>query len=98
MVDKMKVNKKMEKHPSLYDAFKLGQRVMRTYENKCGKKLKYKGIVLAIDKNGIEIYWDILDGKYKPVNMSVDFTYCSPKEIFEGNEKYSPIKKELYRD
>ncbi len=89
---------KNEEHPSLYDAFKLGQRVMRTYEDKYGQKSKYEGIVLAIDKNGIEIYWDTLNGKYKPRDMRVSFTHCDHEEIFNGNEEYSPIKKNIYYD
>jgi len=87
---------KNKEHPSLYDAFKLGQRVIRTYEDEYGKKAKYEGIILAIDNKGLEIYWDTLDGKYKPEDMGIAFTHCNPREIFYGNEKYSPIKKEKY--
>jgi len=90
------VDKKEKEHPSLYDAFKLGQRVMRTYEDKYGKKAKYAGVVLAIDKKGLEIYWDTFNGKYKPKEMSISFTHCNPEEIYYGNEKYGPIKKDKY--
>jgi len=92
----MKVEKKEKEYPSLYDAFKLGQRVIRLYEDKYGKKIKYEGIVLAIDKNGLEVYWDTLDGEYKPKEMDMPFTYCNPEEVYYGNEKYGPIKKGKY--
>ena len=95
MVDKMKGDKK---DLSLYDAFKLGQRVIRTFEDKYGKKSRYEGIILGIDGTGIEVYWDTLDGKYKPDDIGVSFTHCDPKEIFYGKEKYGPIKKEKYYD
>jgi hypothetical protein len=98
MVDIVRGDKKKKKYPSLYDEFKLGQRVIRTYEDKYGNKSEYKGIILAIDKNGIEVYWDTLDGNYKPRDMFASFTYCNSEEIFYGDEKYSPIKKEFYYD
>jgi len=96
MVDIMKGEKKGSL--SLYDAFKLGQRVMRTYEDKYGKKINYEGIILAIDKDGLEIYWDTLNGKYKPRGLGESFTHCDKEEIYYGNERYSPIKKGKYYD
>jgi len=42
--------KKGEKYPSLYDAFQLGDRVMRMYQDKYGKKTEYRGIILKIEK------------------------------------------------
>ena len=93
---KEKEEKKKEEHPSLYDAFKLGQRVMRTYEDKYGKKAKYAGIVLAIDKKGLEIYWDTFNGKYKPKEVGISFTHCNSEEVYCGNENYGPIKKDKY--
>jgi len=87
---------KKKEYPSLYDAFKLGQRVMRTYEDKYGKKREYEGIVLGIDKNGLEIYWDTINGYYKPKEMGISFTHCNVEEIFYGEGKYGPIKKGKY--
>ena len=92
----MKEKGKKKEYPSLYDAFKLGQRVMRTYEDKYGKKVMYEGIVLAIDKNGLEIYWDTLNGQYKPKEIDTSFTHCDEEEVFCGREKYGPIKKDKY--
>jgi hypothetical protein len=83
-----------KKYPSLYEAFELGDRVKRIYKNKNGKKKEYKGIVLAIEESGIEIYWDTLDGKYRPNNMGMAFTSCPIDEIFKGSKEYSPIEKE----
>ena len=81
-------------YPSLYDAFELGDRVKRTYRDDNGRNKEYKGIVLAIDDKCIEIYWDTKDGKYRPNDMDIAFTNCPVNEIFQGNEKYSPIEKD----
>lgn len=86
--------KKSEMYPSLYDAFQIGDRVMRVYRDKYGKKTEYKGIVLKIEKEGMEIYWDMEDGKYKPGEMNVSFTHCQVEEIFRGDGDYTAIKKE----
>ena len=86
--------KKGHDYPSLYDAFQLGDRVMRSYQDKYGKKTEYKGIVLKIEKNNIEVYWDTKDGKYKPGEMDISFTNCKVEEIFRGDGDYTPIKKE----
>ncbi len=80
-------------YPSLYDAFELGDRVKRTLKNKNGEKTTYKGIVLAIEEKGIEIYWDTQNGKYRPNNMNIAFSHCELEEIFKGSNKYSPIEK-----
>lgn len=82
------------KYPSLYDAFNLGDRVMRSYKDKDGKVKEYKGTVLAIDEDGIEIYWDTVNGKFRPQDMGIAFTNCPLYEIFDGTENYTPIKKE----
>lgn len=80
-------------YPSLYDVFELGDRVKRIYRDADGIK-EYKGIVLAIKNDCIEVYWDTMNGKYRPPSMNIAFTTCSVEEIFKGNEKYSPILKE----
>jgi len=82
-------------YPSLYDAFDLGDRVKRKYKNNKGKKVEYKGIVLAIEDSAIEIYWDTRNGKYRPNDMDIAFTNCSINEIFKGNEEYTPIEKDI---
>lgn len=86
--------KKGREYPSLFDAFQLGDRVMRFYLDKYGKKTEYKGIILKIDKNSMDVYWDTKDGKYKPGDMDISFTHCGAEEIFKGDGFYSPIKKE----
>lgn len=91
----MNKNCKIINYPSLYDAFDLGDRVKRIYKDKNGKNKEYKGIVLAIDNNSIEIYWDTLNGKYNPKEMDIAFTNCPINEIFNGNEKYTPIEKDI---
>jgi hypothetical protein len=90
-----KSKKKKGEYPSLYDAFKLGDRVKRKYYDvSSGKTNEYKGIIMAIDTNSMEIFWDMVDGKYRPKNMVVDFTSCSLEEIFKGKNHYSSIKKD----
>jgi len=89
-----KNKEKIKRYPSLYDAFKLGDRVKRRYKDENGKSKEYKGIILAIYNENIEVYWDTLNGKYRPDNMDVTFTNCSVNDIFQGNKHYSPIKKE----
>jgi hypothetical protein len=93
-VEKNKGKEKIDEYPSLYDAFKLGDRVIREYKDKFGNNKEYRGIVLAINDKRIEVYWDTLDGKYRPNNMDVTFTNCDISDIFKGNKEYSPIKKE----
>jgi len=90
---KYEEKEKNGKYPCLYDVFDLGDRVKRLYNDKYGKSREYKGIILAIDNNAIEIYWDTKDGKYCPDDTDIYFTHCDLEEIFKGNEKYSPIKK-----
>ena len=87
-------NKENEEYPSLYDAFNLGDRVKRVYKEQNGKSKEYKGTVLAIDKENIEVYWDTRDGKFRPDDMDVTFTTCPIYEIFKGNDGYTPIEKE----
>lgn len=85
---------KKEDYPSLYDAFELGDRVKRVYKDENGESKEYKGIILAIYDDGIEVYWDTENGKYRPENMDVAFTNCSVEEIYNGDKKHSPIKRE----
>lgn len=85
---------KEKNYPSLYDAFELGDRVKRVYIDDNGKSKEYRGIILAIYDDGIEIYWDTENGKYRPKDMDLAFTNCSVDEIFKGDKKYTPIKRE----
>jgi hypothetical protein len=93
--DMTKKEKAKDSYPSLFDAFCLGDRVKRTYKGNKGKPQEYKGTILAIDKEFIEVYWDTLNGKFRPSGMDVTFTECPLYEIFNGNEYYSPIKKDV---
>jgi hypothetical protein len=93
-MNKGRIKKKIKDYPSLYEVFELGDRVKRIYKDKNGKNKEYKGIVLAIDKNSIEIYWDSIDGKYRPDDMDIAFSNCQQKEVFSGTEKYSSIEKD----
>lgn len=83
----------VKKYPSLYEMFELGDRVKRIYKDGDGIK-EYKGIVLSIKNDCIEVYWDTMNGKYRPPSMNIAFTTCSIDEILKGNERYSPIIKE----
>ena len=78
----------------MYDVFELGDRVKRSYKDINGELTEFKGIVLAIDTNSIEIYWDTQNGKYRPNDMNLGFTNCPINEIFIGTKEYSPIEKD----
>ena len=92
----MRKYNKNKSYPSLYDAFDLGDRVKRVLYDEKGCVKEYKGVVLAIDDSTVEIYWDTVDGHYRPTDMDVGFTSCSAEEVFKGNGRYSPIKKERH--
>ena len=92
MIDYIKDEIK-ETYPSLYDKFELGDRVKRVSKNENGEKKTYKGIILSIDKKGLEIYWDTKNGKYRPSDMDIAFSHCELDEIFNGNKYYGPIEK-----
>jgi len=62
MIQYAKNKEKNKRYPSLYDAFRLGDRVKRRYKEENGKSKEYMGIILAIDKENIEVYWDTLNG------------------------------------
>ena len=49
---------------------------------------------MAIDSNGMEIFWDMMNGKYRPKEMGIDFSSSSMEEIFNGKNHYSSIKKD----
>jgi len=51
---------------------------------------------MAIYKDGIEIFWDTLNGRYQPQEIEDVFNNYTMKDIFNGNENYSPIKKDRY--
>ena len=89
-----KDGKKNSRHPSLYESFKLGERVVRTYKDGSGNSKEYRGLIMAISNDKMEIYWDTVDGKYRPVDMGVAFTTCEVNEVFKGNNRYTPIRKE----
>jgi len=90
----MKKCEEKKDFPSLYDCFELGQRVERSLKNKNGEIKVYKGIILAIDNEGMEIYWDTKDGRYLSEETDFGFCHCKIQEIYKGSSKYSPIKKD----
>ena len=81
-------------YPSLYDVFNPGDRVKRSCTDKYGKSEEYEGIIMGMDDNSMEIFWDTLDRKYSPKEIDANFTNCPIDEIFKGSEKYTPIRKE----
>jgi hypothetical protein len=83
-------------YPSLFEVYQLGDRVKRTYTNKDGKVEKYSGIILSINTNSLEIYWDTINGRYEPDEIDNIFDNCKLHDVFYGNEKYSQLKKEKY--
>ena len=85
-----------KKYPSLFDVFKLGDRVKITYSKNNGNLDDYSGLIMGIYNDNIDIFWDTLNGKYQPQKIKNMFTNCKLNDIFEGNKNYSPIKKEKY--
>lgn len=88
-----KENVKSKGYPSLYDAFKPGQRVIREFKKESGEIEEYEGIIMAMDPEYMEVYWDTIDGEYSPDQINDDFTLCDADEVYNGNREYSPIKR-----
>jgi hypothetical protein len=51
---------------------------------------------MAIYNDSIEIFWDTFNGIYNPHEIENIFNKLKIKEVFEGSESYSPIKKNRY--
>ena len=90
-------NLKQKKYPSLYDKFKPGERVIRHYKKESGEIELYEGIIMAMDNEYMEIYWDTIDGEYNPYQIIDDFTLCDANEVYNGNLEYSPIRRKKKR-
>jgi hypothetical protein len=92
------IHKKIEneKYPSLCDIFQLGDRVKRTQTNNKGIEKEYSGIIMEINDDSLEIYWDKINGIYDPKKIDCIFDNCQMNDIFNGNENFTPIKKEKY--
>jgi hypothetical protein len=78
---------------SLYRKFEPGDRVKRTIENENGRKQEIEGIVMAMDHNRLEVYWDTMDGIYCPNDIMEDFTMCDFEEVMYGTHIYSPVRQ-----
>ena len=92
------MEKKLPKHdepayPSLYDLFEPGERVRRKIKGDQGQTIEYEGIIMAMGRDLMEVYWDTLNGEYSPELIEDDFTLCSVDEVINGNHECSPIKK-----
>jgi hypothetical protein len=85
-------NRLEKNYPSLYNHFRPGERVTRIRRKDNGKIETYEGIIIALDEERMQIYWDTLDGEYNPEIIKDDFTLCHVDEIFNGTDKYSAIK------
>ena len=78
---------------SLYRQFKPGNRVKRFYHGETGGTNLYEGIIMTVDHDRLEIYWDKIDGIYCPDHINEDFTMCTFDEIMNGNQEFSPLKQ-----
>lgn len=81
---------------SLFEKYELGDRVKRTYIDKDGNIEYYSGIIMTINNDNIDIFWDTINGKYQPQKIENIFNNCTMNEILNGNENFSSIKKERY--
>ncbi|RLF59642.1 MAG: hypothetical protein DRN27_01980 [Thermoplasmata archaeon] len=77
---------------SLYKHFKPGDRVKRSFQGDAGKSKRYEGIIMSMDHDKLEIYWDKIDGMYCPDLIEKDFTMCSFDEVMNGNYEFTPLK------
>ena len=57
-----------------------------------GQKKEVEGIIMSIDHDQLEVYWDTLDGIYCPKDIREVFTICNFEEVLYGTQKYSPIR------
>ena len=80
-------------HSSLYSFFSIGDRVKKKHIDKFGNKYKCEGIVLSVNSDFLQIFWDKCNGKYKPYSMDITFSKCSKYEIFRGDEENSATFK-----
>lgn len=90
---KKNMENKLKEYPSLYKEFKPGERVIRRCKKESGEIEEYEGIIMAMDPDYMEIYWDTIDGEYNPNMIDDDFTLCDAEEVYDGNQAYSPIKR-----
>lgn len=79
-------------YPSLFQKFKPGDRVIRNWNGFKGNNEEYEGIIMTMDTDYLEIYWDTKNKTYCPKSIEEDFTKCSIDEVYNGNEEFSPIK------
>ena len=77
---------------SLFRYFHPGERVRRKYKQEKGGKKQYEGIIMTMDHDSLEIYWDTIDGIYCPNIIEKDFTICGFDEVMKGNNTFSPVK------
>ena len=78
---------------SLYECFKPGDRVKRTYQGGKGKNQINEGIIMTMDHDQLEIFWDKINGVYCPSLFDDEFTICFLEEVMYGTKKYSPMKQ-----
>jgi len=91
------MQKEMKEHAGkyhcLYEEFEPGERVVRYLRKETGEYQKYEGIIMGVDDESIDIYWDTIDNTYCPDAIKEDFTLLSHDEIYNGNDEYTPIKR-----
>jgi hypothetical protein len=78
---------------SLLRQFKPGDRVKRYYHGEPGSINMYEGIIMTVNHDQLEIYWDKIDGVYCPNLIENDFTICNFDEVRNGNQEFSALKQ-----
>jgi hypothetical protein len=97
LIKKINIKKIQNKEGhSLFEIYELGDRVKRTYIDKDGNIEYYSGIIMTINNDSIDIFWDTINGKYQPQKIENIFNNCTMNDILNGNENFSSIKKERY--
>jgi hypothetical protein len=77
---------------SLYRQFEPGDRVKRKLQGGKGESHEMEGIIMSMDHDRLEVYWDTIDGIYSPTAVKEEFTVCDYEEVMYGTKIYSPVK------
>ena len=88
----MKKRSRKQTYPSLFDTFKPGDRVIRKGNQKKHDRGLYEGIIMSMDIDYLQVYWDKKDGIYSAEPIDERFTTCPIDEVLHGNDEYSSIK------
>ena len=91
----MKEKKELKSDLSLFEYFKPGDRVKRKTFGKNAVD-EFEGLIMSMDNDHLEIYWDTVNGTYCPGSIEEEFTNCSINEALYGTDDHSPLKQKKH--